>query len=303
MSNKSTWRLGFVGFIYTPPAEITDPIEKIKWHMSKTQELGGGVTQMGMPMEWTDANLNDLKEHMAKTDNEVELGIPIFGTFTAKGNLIGENTAEIRKVVDSQIKAAKFLGANILRCAYGRLNVATSRFNKEWPLKDHMQYIIDNLKEAGKICQDNGMYLAIENHCDFTGKQFAEMFAAVNNKHVGCTLDTANGFTAYCDPNEDIEYLAQYTVATHIKDMLVQDFKSEHGLHNMQARGCAVGDGHVDIPRCFDLLDQKSPFSKGLHIVIEQGWMNYEGVTDKAAYDKECVHKGLDYIKKLLGRK
>jgi hypothetical protein len=50
-----------------------------------------------------------------------------------------------------------------------------------------------------------------------------------------------------------------------------------------------------------DLLDEKSPFSNGLHVVIEQGWMNYDGITDKQAYDKECVHKGIKYLKSLIG--
>jgi hypothetical protein len=63
-----------------------------------------------------------------------------------------------------------------------------------------------------------------------------------------------------------------------------------------------VGDGNVDIPRALDLLDAKSPFAKGLHIVIEQGWMNYDDIKDTEAYDKECVHKGLKYLKTLLGR-
>jgi len=302
MSNRSTWRLGFVGFIYTPPAEITDPIEKVKWHMSKTQELGGGVTQIAWPIDWTDANLNIIKEHMAKTDNEVELGIQIFGTRNAAGSLIGENKEEIKKGILERIKIAKFLGTNILRSAYGRLNIATSRFNKEFPLKEHMKFVVDNLKETAKILEDHDMYLALENHCDFTGKEFAQMFGEVGSKHIGCTLDSANGFTVYCDPNEDVEYLAPYAVTTHIKDMLVVDFKSDYGLHNMQARGCAVGDGHVDIKRCLDLLDEKSPFSKGLHIVIEHGWMSYEGIADPPAYEKECVHKGLAYLKGLMGR-
>jgi 3-oxoisoapionate decarboxylase len=97
-----------------------------------------------------------------------------------------------------------------------------------------------------------------------------------------------------------MEYLAPYAVSTHIKDMLVQDFQSEFGLIPFQARGCAVGDGNVDIPKALKLLDEKSPFTKGLHIVIEQGWMNYDNITDKPAYDKECVHKGLKYLKSLI---
>ena len=302
MSNKNTWRLGFVQMIYSPPADITDPIARLKWHMSKTQELGGGATQFSFPFDWTDATLNEVKEHMIKTDNELELGAPIFGTFQLRGSIGGENGEEFKKIMLAQIKAAKFLGVKILRSAYGKLRVEFSRFNKNYPLKEHMQFMIDNLKVAAKILEEHDMYLAIENHCDFTGKEFAEIYGAVGSKHVGCTLDTANGYTVYCDPDEDCEYLAPYTFTTHIKDMLVQDFKSDFGLIPFQARGCAVGDGSVNIPRALDLLDAKSPFANGLHVVIEQGWMNYEGIEDKQAYDKECCHKGLDYLKKLLGR-
>lgn len=302
MSNKDTMRLGFVGFIYTPPKDIKDPIEGLKWHMTKTKELGGGVTQFSPPYKWDQKTLEDIKRHMAETDNELEIGAPVFGTMAAKGSLIGENKEEIRAIIDAQIKAAKFLGVKILRGAYGKLKAAYTRFNKDYPLKDHIKFLVDNLKETAKIFEGEGLYFAIENHCDFKGKEFAEIFAAVNSKHVGCTLDTANGFTVYCDPNEDVEYLAPYAFTTHIKDMLVQDFESQYGLIPFQARGTAVGDGSVDIPRAIELLDQKSPFSKGLHLVIEQGWMNYDNITDREAYDKECVHKGLKYLKGLLGR-
>jgi sugar phosphate isomerase/epimerase len=302
MNNKSTMKLGFVGFIYTPPKEIQSPVEGLKWHMAKTKELGGGVTQFIVPLEWDQKILEDIKEHMAKTENELELGAPIFGTLALKGSLLDENRKEIRDIIDAQIKAAHFLNVKILRGAYGKLKLEYTRYNKNFPRKDHINYVINNLKEAAKIFEDAGLYFALENHCDFTGKEFAEMFSVVNSSHIGCTLDTANGFTIYNDPNEDVEYLAKYAFTTHIKDMLVQDFESDFGLIPYQARGCAVGDGNVDIPRALDLLDQQSPFSKGLHLIIEQGWMNYDTVTDRDAYDKECVHRGLAYLKSILGR-
>jgi sugar phosphate isomerase/epimerase len=302
LNNKDSWKLGFVGFIYTPPKEIQDPVEGLKWHMSKTKELGGGVTQFIAPIKWEDTIIEDVKEHMAKTNNELELGAPIFGSVAMKGSIIGDHKQEIREIVAAQIKAAKALGVSILRGAYGKLKLEYTRYNKNYPRKEHIKYVTDTLKEAAKMFEDAGLYFALENHCDFTGREFAEIFSAVNSTHIGCTLDTANGFTVYCDPNEDIEYLAKYAFTTHIKDMLVQDFESDYGLIPYQARGCAVGDGNVDVPHALELLDTQSPFAKGLHLIIEQGWMNYDTVTDREAYDKECVHQGLKYLKKLLGR-
>ena len=141
MSNKKSWRLGFVGFIYTPPKSITDPIEGLKWHMSKTQELGGAVTQFSPPQKWTDRILNDIKEHMVKTGMDLELGAPIFGGMQLKGSLTGDNKEEIRATLNSQIKAAKFLDIKILRGAYGKLKLEYSRFNKDFPLKEHKKFL------------------------------------------------------------------------------------------------------------------------------------------------------------------
>jgi sugar phosphate isomerase/epimerase len=300
-------KLGFVASAYPPPEGMFPrpagaprgpffSIDATKWHMDKTQELGGGVIQVFLPPDVDQAQLEELKAHAAKTNMEFELNANVIGLANA------DTKAETLERLNNTIKNAKFLGANILRGAYGRLVIEYSRFNKEWPLKDHMQYLIDNLKEAAKVMESEGMYFALENHCDFTGKEFAEIYTAVNSKHIGCTLDTANGFTVFCDPNEDIEYLAEFTIATHLKDMLVQQFRSEHGLPMFQARGCALGDGHVNIPRALELLNEKSPMRDGLHLVIEHGWMNMDGVEDRAEYNRQCLEKGLAYLKKCVGR-
>jgi sugar phosphate isomerase/epimerase len=307
MSNKDTMRLGFVMMNYARPREITDPIEGLLWHMTKTKELGGGVTQFGMPsfpFKWEQKALEDVKEQMAKTDNELELGAQIFGVSMGMkgGSLIDEHRKEILEILEPQLKAAKYLGVKVLRGSYGRLKAPYSRFNKNYPLKEHIKFMTDNLKEAAKIFEDYDLYFAIENHCDFFAKEFAEIFASVNSGHIGCTYDTGNGFTLFCDPNEDVEYLAPYAFTVHIKDMLVQDFESPWGLIPFQARGCPLGNGNVDIPHAIELLDRRSPFSAGLHLIIEQTWMNYDNVTDRESYHKDCIQKGMKYLQKLLGR-
>jgi len=144
--------------------------------------------------------------------------------------------------------------------------------------------------------------LAIENHCDFTGKEWAEVFSAVGSPYVGCALDTGNGYTVYCDPNEDIEVLAEFTITTHIKDMQVIEFNSGGNLIPFQARGCALGEGNVDIPRAIDLLDQKSPHANGLHLILELGWANYKEGIDRDVQNKILIEQSLKYLKELLNR-
>ncbi|MDR1538377.1 MAG: sugar phosphate isomerase/epimerase [Clostridiales bacterium] len=300
MSHKDSMKLGFVGFIYSPPAELEGMIERVKWQTSKVHELGGSVFHLGgMPLLPDDASkLEDLKEHIESIGVELELGCPyIF-------SLLGDGAKEAREGLKKQFEKARLLGINIMRAGYGKLNLATSRYNKAYPKKDQMRFIIESLKETGKIFEDAGLHFALENHCDFTGKEFAEIFSSVNSSHVGCTLDTANGFTVFCDANDDIENLAEFAFTTHIKDMVIEDSDPALGMVPLAAWGCAVGNGHVDIPRALEILDEKSPFADGLHLIIEQSWMKYAGMAqaDKGSYDKECVHKGMKYLKNLLGR-
>jgi sugar phosphate isomerase/epimerase len=305
MKNKDTVKLGFVQWWANSmmPKNLTGRIEQLKWYLDKTKELGGSVAQFGgMPYDWTEKDFEGVREYMAKTGVELEIAVHIFGGPTILGSLAGNNKKEVRALVDSQIKSAKVLGAKIVRSSYGKMNVQYSRYNKDYPLKEHIQFVIDTLKEGARIFEGEGLYFALENHCDFTGKEFAEIFSAVNSKHIGCTLDTANGFTVFCDPNDDIEYLAPWAFTTHIKDMLVQDTDPAQGLVPLIPRGCPIGEGNVNIPRALELLDEKSPFKQELHLVLEQSWMNYDGVTDKARYDEECLRKGMKYVKGLLGR-
>jgi len=297
MGYKDTMKLGFIGFIYTPPENITDPLEYLKWQTNAVANMGANILHVSSPMPESEADLKALKEHIDSIGVELELGNRrIF-------ELTSDNAKEAREDVIKSIKLAHYFGGNIIRTGYGRLTQKYTRFNKAYPVNEHMQFVVDNLKEAAKIFESEGAYFALENHCDFMGKQFADIFSRVNSKHVGCALDTANGYTVYCDPDEDVEYLAEFAITTHMKDMAVVDFDSgEDGLIPFQARGCAVGDGNVNIPRAIDLLEQKSPHANGLHLIIEQGWFGYEKGVDRKMQDKRAVEKGMKYLQGLLGR-
>lgn len=296
MSYKNTMKIGYVSFVYTPPMEITDPLEYIKWQVDKAAELGCKVLHVVSSIPKDDRSLKILKEFIDSKNVELEIGAP-YEVYS----LTGSNAKLARATVIENIKRAQLLGVKIMRNGYGRLITETSRFNKKIPIKQHLQFLIDNLKEAAKIFEEEGMYFAVENHCDFTGREFAEIFSAVNSPFVGSALDTANGYTVYCDPNDDVELLAEYAITTHIKDMQVIDFDScDDNLIPYQARGCALGEGNVDIPRAIDLLDKRSPHANGLHLIVEVGWPNYKKGIDKKVQDKLMVERSIEYLKNLL---
>ncbi|MDR1541600.1 MAG: sugar phosphate isomerase/epimerase [Clostridiales bacterium] len=299
MSNKDSMKIGFVGFIYSPPPEIEDHIERIKWQTAKVHELGGSVFHLGgmplLPDDW--AKIEDLKGYIDSIDVELEIGTPfVFG-------LTGDDKKQFRADLLNQIKKAKKLGIKIMRAGYGKLKLPTSRFNKSYPLAEHKKFVIDNLIEAGKIFESEDIYFALENHCDFLAREFVEFFTAVNNKHVGCALDTANGYTVFDDANDEVEMLAPFAVTTHIKDMSIVEADPQLGICPFVSVGCALGDGNVDIPRAIEVLDEKSPFSNGLHLIVEQGWFDLRGIEDPQAYQYACLEKSMIYLKELLGRK
>jgi sugar phosphate isomerase/epimerase len=305
IQNAKAAKLGFVQWWVGSmmPKELTGRMEQLKWYMDITQKYGGAVAQFGgMPYDWTEKDIEDIKEHIVKTGVELEIAVHIFGGPTILGSLAGDNKKEVRELVDAQIKSAHDLGAKIVRSSYGKMNVQYSRYNRNYPLKEHLKFITDTLKEGARIFEGEDLYFGLENHCDFTGKEFAQIYSEVNSRYIGCTLDTANGFTVFCDPNEDIEYLAPWAITTHIKDMKVEDTDPSQGLIPCIPRGCPIGEGNVNIPRALELLDTQSPFKHELHLVLEQSWMNYDGVTDKPKYDQQCLEKGLSYVKGLLGR-
>jgi 3-oxoisoapionate decarboxylase len=288
MDLKKTMRIGFCPF-YPIPKDVVDD-KKAEWTVIRSAELGCTATQI--PFMPRDPNAQKALGELAVAKN-VELEAYAMGVF----DLVGPNAKDGLAKFLGGIADAKQVGAKIIRTGYGHLNIETSRFNKKVPLAQHLDKLVQNLKAAAPIVADNGLLLAIENHCDFTGKEMAQIFSAVGSPVVGCALDTANGFTVYCDPNDDVQDLARYSITTHLKDMvMVDDFKAP-SLIPMIPVGCAVGEGHVDIPRAIKALAEQSPWANGLHLIIELGWERYPEGANRDDLRREMFHKSIDYLK------
>jgi sugar phosphate isomerase/epimerase len=292
-SNKHTMKTGFMQFAYMPPEKM-EPLELIKWQVKALQSMGGSVLCGGFSLPEDEAGREELRDLFAK--NKLEFELYTFGWQDFK-----TDKKKAREAVLASIKRSLYFDNRILRTAYnGSLKYELSRFNKDNPVKDQMKFVAACLKEAGKVFEGEGAYLAIENHCDFTGKELAEILGAVNSPHVGCALDTGNSYTVYADPNDDMDALAEFTFTTHIKDMAVKPHNIPADLIPFQARGVAVGDGNVDVKRAIDILDKKSPFSKGLRLIIEHGWMDVPEGEDKGEYNRKCLKKGMKYLNGLI---
>jgi len=259
-------RTGVMGPFWPTPPELTTALEKCTYLVKETSALGCRCIHLGMiehTPEFLDAFASVLKAHDMKVDG------PAPGVFQ-----ILEKGKEARDTLARCCKSVKALGSNIVRTGYGSLRIEKSRFNKDIAIADHLKILEDNLKEAAKIMEDEDCYLAIENHCDFKGVELASVLEEVGSRRVGCALDTANAWTVFCDPEDDIAALAKYAITTHLKDMkiLQQNIPSRIPFYPI---GCVLGEGFVRLKDAIVTMAQQSPFAEGLHLIIELGWMEY----------------------------
>ena len=66
------------------------------------------------------------------------------------------------------------------------------------------------------------------------------------------------------------------------------------------AQGCALGEGHIDVPWVIDYLAQNCPNAEGLHLVVENTWIPDDPKRDRDEYMRNVMRHGLDYLRQLV---
>jgi sugar phosphate isomerase/epimerase len=260
----STMRVGFMDSNYPVPAGVSEE-QKLEWIHRHAVETGCDCLQVRYPYDRhgpeTVAQYRGLMEKYGMV-YDIHLMLP----FSRIGQPGGEDIAEeLRR----RCRIVKELGMDMLRTGYGGLKIESSRFLKprEAAAEQKRNYVA-SLVACAQILENEGVYLAVENHIDFKGSEQAEMLDEVDSPFVGCAMDTANGVPVYSDPDDDIAALAPYTFTTHMKDYeIVQEILP--GRIPFMASSCAVGEGIIDFPRAVHLFAKYSPFRKGLHLIVE----------------------------------
>jgi len=307
MNIKETLRIGIIGIVdkykdcagcdYPTPSNLSDE-DRIKWLIDTALSLDLGCIHIHILPD--DPNvLSKIGDMVLSKKIVLEVSAPeeIF-------SLVGTDSKNARKVVIKGISNAKKINARLIRRGYGKLNLKTSRFNTDISISTHKKNIIKALKEAAKILEDHDMVFAVENHCDFTGEELAEILCEVDSKCVGAAFDTGNAFTVFSDPMKEVKYLAPFTVATHIKDMKIiqnetRDFTG-YGRTPFLPVGCALGEGNVDIPAIIDELIENCPNVKDLPLVIELGWVPINFYDDIKKQFITMFNKSINYLKEII---
>jgi 3-oxoisoapionate decarboxylase len=266
-------RLGVYGL--TPPAEVDDD-RALEWSIPEAAKLNveilGGEYRSTFRWGTFVVDRSYWRELRAMASTR---GLEIEPFVRSPFDVVGNGSTQARAAMVESIRASKELGGPVMRTAYGDQTVARSRFGRVG-LAEHLKFLVSQLREAAKIAESEDVVLAIENHTDFSGREWDTVFSEVDSKRIRCALDTGNGLTIFTDPAEDVAALARWSVSTHIKDMLV--LENPRPAKGMSPQvpfgliGCPIGEGNLDVVATVRRLISDSPLGDRLPLIVEPSW-------------------------------
>jgi sugar phosphate isomerase/epimerase len=178
------------------------------------------------------------------------------------------------------IRYAREVGTNIVQ-------ITENMYLPKWMTdKDAMEIIKVNLRAIAETCDENGVYLGIEQHGPYTSKidKLCHMLELVDSPWIKVNYDCGNTFLSGTDPYEMLDAVIDKVIHVHAKDISVQQADAERGKVTGTAVGCACGDGVIDWKRLVNRL-KKAGF---------KGVMSVECGTEPEAI------KSLAYMNKVL---
>ncbi|MBO0703549.1 MAG: TIM barrel protein [Candidatus Dormibacteraeota bacterium] len=288
-------KVGLAG--YPAPAGLT-PAAQVEWWIDEARRLDLDVVPVptrGFRTPDGEFDLDTLRRLRARADEAglvIEPGVDhVFG--------LASHDATMIRAAERSFRAATILGGPYCRTGYGRLEVATSRFNLDIPLRDHLATLTASLREAARIAEAAGIVIAVENHCDFRGPELAQMLADVNSPHLRALLDTGNSYTVFSDPDVDVAALAPWTVMTHVKDMRVEA-RIHDGEVPFRVVGCAIGEGHVDVENAIRLVFAQGDRGTEIPLVVETGWLSLPPGEDPVQARRDALIRSAARIREMV---
>lgn len=249
---------------------------------------GGGVAPFDRPY-WRELRVS-----------AAERGVEIEPWVRSPFDLVGRGAAAARSAMVTGIRAAKELGGPVLRTGYGDQKIRKSRYGTD-DVITHIKFLTSNLAEAAKIAESEGVILAVENHTDFTGLEWAEVLKRVDSPQVRAAFDTANGMTIFRDPLDDANAVAQWTLTTHVKDLrVVENPQGRYSRVPFTLVGCPLGEGHISILPILRRLVSESPLQSRLPLVLEPGWAVIGPGETVSEVRRRMLRRSLRNLKRML---
>jgi len=140
------------------------------------------------------------------------------------------------------IRYARALGVNVVQ-------ITEDMHPPAWIDESEAYHIMRiTLRAIAETCEENGVYIAIEQHGPYTAKidRMKRILSLVDSPWIKCNFDCGNTFLAGSDPYEMLEAVIDKVVHVHAKDISVKQAQAERGKVTGTAVGCACGDGVID---------------------------------------------------------
>ena len=150
------------------------------------------------------------------------------------------------------IRYARALGVNIVQ-------ITEDMYPPKWMTEDDAYAIMRiNLRAIVETCEENGVYLAIEQHGPYTAKiaSLTRILELVDSPWIRVNYDCGNTYLSGEDPYAMLEAVIDRVVHVHAKDISEKQAASERGKVTGTAVGCACGDGEIDWHRLVKRLKQ-----------------------------------------------
>ena len=327
MHNSHNFRVGFQQFANRCPETTKPGRDSFLWYLEESRRLGTHALSMMLvdripDEEKYDAGFLEISDmgyvrEMAACAKEADVDYVCYcaGLHSLSGlphPVFGPQkmtVAQAHRSVERMLEVCEIFGIKTLGGGYGRLNFKTGRYNSKVPYAVFKEYMAANLSRLGRLLEGTDIMMAYENHCDFSGKEIAELLETVNHPNIAAMYDVGNAASVLLDPNDDIDYLAPWAVAMHFKDMKVIDNPVfEHLWQDMPViyKGCLLGEGIIDFDRVMTAVCEKALRKQNMPILSEPAFIlpenHYNCLEEMHQFDRECTYQFVDFMQKLVDR-
>jgi len=178
------------------------------------------------------------------------------------------------------IRYAKALGVNVVQ-------ITEDMYPPKWMTEaDAYAMMRLNLRSIAETCEENAVYIAIEQHGPYTAKikSLTRILELVDSPWIRVNYDCGNTFLSGEDPYVMLEAVVDKVVHVHAKDISRKQADSERGKVTGTAVGCACGDGEIDWHKIVKRLKKAG----------------YKGVLSVECGTEEEARRSLTFLTKVL---
>ena len=221
----------------------------------------------------TETDWQELRSVADETGIELE--------FRTNGTDIGTLSEDIRR--------AHRLGGSFIRTLVsGNYNYKDSQQQRQI-----LESAVSGLKAMIPVLDELGMTLGVENHADIKSLELIELIERVGSERIRVLLDLCNSVVVFEDPSDTIKMLSPYTVAVHVKDIVI----GRHHFVDFCHLCVPLGEGIIDFEYTMEQLHANSPEAR---FVIEAVHPPLPDLEESLKGELEMLERSVTFAKGLL---